>query len=376
MPRKTHFRSTVDHKLTPSFFGNKKRREPEDNDSISLEYIDFIMGWCVGNIGWGQEEIKRAIRNSKAPVSVLPGLVYKPWDELVELLASISPGQLKCCYRTTGENEAVEGALQIARQVTNRSKFMFVEGSYHGNSISALSNGFKIKRPLDAKAAKNLEKYLKQKDIAAFIMEPVICNSGVFLPDQEFMNILQDLCKHYGTLLVMDEVATGFGRTGKIFASEHFGIEPDIMIIAKAISGGYGTLGAIMTTEKIARSIKAKFSNSTDVWHPLSVDAALANLKFIIKHEKTLLQNVEETSDRFRQRISHMQFKNGSKLSLSGLAIGIDVGDEFYADNIKKKCRMSGLLLGAEDKSLLIYPPLNIEKTTADKGMDILASCL
>jgi len=226
-------------------------------DSKDKKYIDFLMGWCVGNIGWNNKEIKKKISQYKGPDYVNPAYLYKPWAELAELLAKITPGKLQKSFRATGGTEAVEIALQAAMSHTKRHKFISIEGSYHGHSIGAMSVGssdfrswyknllpdcYKIKIPLDGKATDQLESSLRGGDIAALIMEPIICNMGVEIPTKEFMSCAQVLCKKYGALIIMDEVATGFGRTGKLFASEHYGIKPDIMCLAKGITGGYGGL--------------------------------------------------------------------------------------------------------------------------------------
>lgn len=355
------------------------------------EYIDFLMGWCVGNSGWGNKEIKKSISRFAGPAYVYPYLLYRPWTELAELLVAITPGKLKKCFRTTGGTESIEAAMQIAMCYTGRYKFISIEGSYHGNSIGALSIGasesrkqfknllpncFKVETPLDAKALKKIESRLKKKDIAAFIMEPIICNLGVFIPSPDFMQTLAALCKKYGTLLVMDEVATGFGRTGKLFASEHFELEPDILCLSKAITGGYAGLGATLTTEEIAQEIKGKFSfYSTYGWHPLSVETAIANIQYILKHKKDLLDHVATMSYFFRTRLNQMKFRGSIKINVIGLAIAVEMQSE-YASRIQDKCKKKGLLLGADENGLTLFPSLNIEEKTAQKGLDILEMCL
>src|SRR5688500_9922310 len=163
------------------------------------------------------------------------------------MLARIAPGKLSVSYRTTGGTEAVEGALQIAMAYTGRGKFLSIEDSYHGNSIAAMSIGSsenretfknllpncrKIPRPLDHNALAKVETQLKKRDVAAFIMEPIICNLAALVPSGEFIRGVRELCTRYGTLFIADEVATGFGRTGKLFACEHFDLEPDILCMA------------------------------------------------------------------------------------------------------------------------------------------------
>ncbi len=110
-------------------------------DSAGKKYIDFVMGWCVGNIGWGVEEVEKRIRNFKGPNYVDPSYLYKPWTELAEILAKLTPGKLQKSFRATGGTEAVEIALQAALAHTKRTKFISIEGSYHGHSIGAMSVG-------------------------------------------------------------------------------------------------------------------------------------------------------------------------------------------------------------------------------------------
>lgn len=361
-------------------------------DGQENRYIDFLMGWCVGNIGWGNEAIEKAIENSRKVDYVYPNFIYKPWAELAELLAEITPGKLKKSYRTTGGTEAVEAAMQLAMNYTQRHKFMSIEGSYHGNSIGTLSIGssenrkqyknllpncYKVNPPLNKKSLEKIEIKLRKEDIAAFIMEPIICNLGVLVPEKEFMTGLQDLCNRYGTLLVMDEVATGFGRTGKLFASEHFNIEPDIMCLSKAISGGYAGIGATITTEKIADAVKEDFNiYSTYGWHPVSVDAALANIHFILDNKDTLLTNVADINALFTSRLKEMKFRKQPKINSMGLAIAVNVGDTDYAEQIKKKCLKEGLIITSESDTLLMFPALTIEKEIAQEGLDILDKCI
>jgi len=362
-------------------------------NSKGKKYIDFLMGWCVGNIGWGNKEIKKKISNYKGPDYVRPDYLYKPWIELAQLLAKITPGKLQKSFRATGGVEAVEIALQAAMSYTKRHKFISIEGSYHGHSIGAMSIGsshfrshyknllpncYKIKPPLDDKAVIKMKQLLKRRDIAALIMEPIICSLGVEIPTKEFMNRAQILCKKYGTLLIMDEVATGFGRTGKLFASEHFGIKPDIMCLAKAITGGYGSLGATITTEKVAKSMEYEFSvHSTYGWYPLSTEVAIINIKYIIKHKKQLERNTNEMSKYFVKRLLKMKFTFPAKIRAKGLAIGVEFQKSGYANKITAKAQKNGLLFSQpNNKGFVLFPALNIDWKTVTKGLDILEKCL
>jgi adenosylmethionine-8-amino-7-oxononanoate aminotransferase len=360
-------------------------------DTGGKKYIDFFTGWCVGNLGWGNNNIKKAIRNYKGPDYVYPGFIYQPWEELASLLCSIAPGNMDKCYRTTGGSESVEAALQIAMSYTGRGKFLSVENAYHGNTIGGLSVGateerqklhllpgcLKIDVPLEDNAIQKLETKLRTKEIAAFILEPVICNIGVHIPSKNFMQAARKLCTRYGTLLIMDEVATGFGRTGKLFATEHFDIKPDIICLGKAITGGYAGMGATLTTNKIYKKVKDNVSiYSTYGWHPVSVEVALANVNFMLDRKESFFSNVASASQLFRTNLSQMDFKKKGKLNMIGLAIGVEVGDAKYAEAIMKKCFENGLLITTQEDSIVMFPPLTVEKKTILKAMDILESCI
>lgn len=357
------------------------------------KYLDFAVGWCVGNLGWGNEEIKKTIRNYRGPDYVSPAFLYEPWTQLAQLLADITPGKLVKSFRATGGTEAVEFALRSANVYTKRDKYISIAGAYHGNSIGAMSVGsaefranhpgllfstHKIKPPLNAQTLSKVETLLKKKDIAALIMEPILLNLGVEIPEPEFMQGIDILCKKYGTLLIMDEVATGFNRTGKMFASEYYDITPDMIILGKAITGGYAPLAALVTTHEIAKAMEFESSAySTFGWHPLSVAVALTNIKYMLKHEKKLQHNLKVVSEYFRDRLSVMSFKQFAEINIAGLAIGVKFKSGNYAHKIVVKAQKKGLLLPFHnDRQFTIFPPINITMATAKEGLDILEQSL
>ncbi len=357
-------------------------------DNRGRKYVDFLAGWCVGNFGWNNARLERARRSFKGPDYVYPNDSYAPWEELAGLLARIAPTGLNMCYRATGGSEAVDIALQAAMVHTGRSKFVSLEDAYHGNTIAAMSVGdgapdsamrksHKIPLPLDEGALDRVETQLKRRDVAAFIMEPIPINLGVVSPEPGFMEGLSRLCKRYRTLLIMDEVATGFGRTGRLFASEHYEIEPDIMTLGKAITGGVVGMGAVISTDEVAESMSEEGSfYSTYGWHPLATHVAIANLRWIIANKRRLLDGVERMSGYFRDRLSAMDFGEEVKLNVRGLAIGVDVGDEDYADEIIEKSQRGGLLVTNEESVITILPALTIDRAAAKQGLDILEQAL
>jgi acetylornithine/succinyldiaminopimelate/putrescine aminotransferase len=361
-------------------------------DARGRKYVDFLMGWCVGNLGWGNREIRDAVSRFRGPDYVYPAYSYKPWTELAELLAKITPGKLRKSFRATGGTEAVDLALQAAIVHTGRHKFLSIEGSYHGNSIATMSVAsseyrsqygnllpgcHKIEPPLDRQAVDRVERRLKKRDVAAFLLEPILINLGVLVPESEFMVGLQKLCRKYGTLLILDEVATGFGRTGTLFASEHFDLEPDILCLGKAMSGGYGGMGAMLATETVARSMEKEGTfYSTYGWHPRSVAAALANIRYILRYQNRLFASLAETSEYFQTRLTQMRFRHAATVRMKGLAIAVEFRKSGYAETVAEKCRKKGLLLASlDDTTLALFPALNIDRKTAQKGLDILQAC-
>jgi acetylornithine/succinyldiaminopimelate/putrescine aminotransferase len=233
-----------------------------------------------------------------------------------------------------------------------------------------------VKPPLNAPTLERIERRLKKRDVAAFVMEPISMNLGVLVPEPGFLPELQRSCRRYGTLLVMDEVATGFGRTGKLFACEHFGVQPDILTLAKAVTDGLGGMGCMMASAAVAKSMQEDGSfYSTYGWHPRSVDIAIQTLRYVIKNEKKLLGGVARISEYFRTRLEAMRFGDEVEVRVVGLAIAIDFHDEAAAERLGKRCRRKGLLVSPEGDSVLLIPALTIDEGTAKEGLDILEAC-
>lgn len=354
-------------------------------DAQGRTFVDFQMGWGVGNLGWNPPEILARVRDFEGPTYVPPGLLYEPWSELAELLVERSPGKLARAYRCVGGTEAVELALQLAMAHTGRHKIVSIEGAYHGNSIAARAVGEgdtaahlpgfkKLAPPLDAKALDRLETQLKHRDIAAFIMEPIVLNLSVLIPDTDFMHGLVELCHQYGTLVIADEVGSAFGRCGRMYASELFGLEPDVMTLGKAITSGVAPLAAVLATDEVAEAELDFFS--TYGWQPVAVEAAIATQLYWREHRDAVQANIVERSAQLRQQLSLMDFAGEPELRIQGLAVGIGLGDAHYASTLEERCRDEGLLLFAEDDSLVMLPALTIDRDTLQEGLDILADCV
>jgi adenosylmethionine-8-amino-7-oxononanoate aminotransferase len=373
--------------------------EPEDVEVVRTEgcyvydergrrYIDFLSGWCVGNFGWGNREITKRPRRRR-PDYVNPEYLYRPWVELARLLAEITPGRLERTFRATGGSEAVDIALQIAMASTGRRKFVSVEGSYHGNTIGTvsvagsdgrepypnrLSNCLTIAPPLGRRAAERLNNLLAKRDVAAFIMEPISCNLAVLVPEDDFMKRAQQLCRRYGTLLIADEVACGFGRTGKVFACEHFDLQPDILCMGKAITGGQAPMGATIVTQQVAKSVEDKVGFwSTYGWHPSSVDTAIATVGWLKRNAGKLMRHVDEVSAYIADRLRAM---NLEEIRIRGMAIAAETTGEDAASKIAERCRKNGLLVTTSGAAITMFPPLILDRRTAKQGLDILESAL
>lgn len=350
--------------------------------------IDFQSGWCVGNLGWSRPEIERALRDFEGPAYVYPGHLYAPWEELARALVEIAPPGLNRCFRATGGSEAVEIALQAAMLHTGRARFVTIEDCYHGNTLGPHSIGDdetrslfprlglpaprRIRPPLDEARLAQVETALKPRDVAAMILEPVICNLGALVPEPGFLRGAKELCHRYGTLLILDEVATGFGRTGRMFAAEHSGVRPDILVLAKAITAGFAPMGATLTTPAIAESMLEAGAYSTYGWHPRSTAAALANLAWWRENGETLLAHIRAMSALFGRRLAALGL---GPIQGEGLALGVATGDESKAERIKANCLKEGLIVAAEGDVVALFPPLVIDEATAVEGLDIMQRC-
>lgn len=351
-------------------------------DARGRTFIDFQMGWCVGNLGWNNPEIIDRLRRFNGPSYVNPHCMYEPWLELARKLAAITPNGLSRSFRAVGGTESVELAMQLAMAATGREKLVSIEGAYHGNSFGArsiggadlpvrIANCKRLALPLDVKALDRLETLLRRRDVAALVMEPIIMNLAVTIPSPAFIEGAAQLCERYGTLMVADEVACGFGRTGRMFASEHYELTPDIMCLAKAITSGHAPLGATLTTTAVADAVGDDFSFYTTYgWHPLGVEAALATLAYFDRHQGQLFSNVEAQSSYFMSRLLAMPCEG--EIRIKGLAIGLELGREARVTRVVEKCREQGLLVGDDGDTLVMFPALTIEYETAKEGLDIL----
>ncbi|MGA2052728.1 MAG: aspartate aminotransferase family protein, partial [Opitutales bacterium] len=276
-------------------------------DMDGRDYLDFLSGYGVYNIGRNHPEVKRAIQDVldldlpnlvQMDCSLLSGL-------LAEALAKYTGPSRDAFFFCNSGTEAVEGALKFARCATGRTRILSLEQAYHGLTYGALSvtankhfqEGFGPFMPGAESVRYNdlddLEAKLRQGDVAAFIVEPVQ-GKGVFIPTADYLPQAQALCRKYGALFICDEVQTGLGRTGRMFAYEHWNLDPDIITIAKTLSGGYVPVAAVCTRRSIYQSVYSRMDrcvvhSSTFGRNNLAMACGLATLHVLEK--ETLVAN-------------------------------------------------------------------------------------
>ena len=377
------------------------------------EYTDLFAGISVVNAGHVNPEVAAAAKAQIDKLVHCCSYVYHvpPVADLAEKLAQITPGRLQKSFFGNGGAEANEGAMRLAKQFTGKQEFISLQGSFHGRSLATLSitgnmarkrgggpylTGcsyhpapycyrcpFKMSYPsCDLYCAKELEhtiQYSTSDNVAAFVAEPVMGEGGIITPPQEYFTEVKKVLDAHGILLFADEVQSGFGRTGKLFAIEHYGVEPDIMTMAKGIADGF-PLSAFIARPEIADSFRPGDHLSTFGGNPVSCAAALANIAFF-EREKLPEQAAtkgarvtEELRDLARRRplIGDVRGK--------GLMIGIElVRDKKKtpaaeeANKVRTSMREKGFLIGVGGtwgNVLRWQPPLVIssEELTAAVG--------
>jgi putrescine aminotransferase len=387
----------------------------EAHDSIIIgtdgrEYIDFSSGWNAVNVGWRRPEIKNAIIRQLDRTAFRPTWCASDCEvALARKLVSLTPDSLDVCFRATGGAEANEIALLLARAHTHKPRVLSFVSEYHGGTFGALSTNSSsdIKRcfgpllpgfvqlplppcfydPCDGVEAcqrrcfTDIQAELYKDDVAAVITEAILTNSGVFRPGRYFFPELRRRCRETGALLIIDEIGTGFGRTGRMFASEHFGLVPDIMTIAKALSGGYVPIGAAITNAEIARSGKGTLDTPTFGWTPLACAAALANIEILEREQ--LCSRAADMGEYLKKALERTlrDSPHVGRIRGVGMEIAVDVvqaeNQKWYegALRVVQKSEELGLVIELSGSScaVLIMPPLVIEAEQVNRGLAILA---
>jgi len=311
-------------------------------DEKGRPYMDLTAGYGALNLGHNPKEVIRAVNEAqRLPAVLLVG--HNPlMGALGKMLASILPGDLSVAIFGCGGAEAVENAMKTARASTGRKKFVSCRGGYHGLSFGALSvcgsERFRMTvAPLlehcelvafgDLKA---LEQKLQGKEVAAFIVEPVQGEGGAVVPPEGYLKGAADLCRKFGTLLIFDEIQTGFGRTGKMFAMEHDEVVPDIVTLSKSLGSGVIPVSASVTSEKIwmkAFGSRDRFdlTISTFAGNPAACAAALKTIEIMQRDD--IPERARTLGDYAREKLENLKTKHEliREIRGKGLLLGIEL---------------------------------------------------
>ena len=344
-------------------------------DKAGKQYIDLMSGIAVSNIGHRHPEVIKAIKeqvDKYLHVMVYGEFIESPQVKLAQRLADLLPDTLNMTFFVNSGSEAVEGAMKLARKYTNRSEIIAFKGGYHGSTLGAVSilGDEKYKqdfRPL-IPDVKILEfNYLNDLDqitnkTSCVVIEVIQAGSGIRIPNKEFLKKLRQKCTETGALLIFDEIQTGFGRTGKLFAFMHYDVIPDVLCIAKSMGGGM-PIGAFISSNIIMDSLNDSHPllghATTFGGHPVSCAASLAALNVLI--DNNIMDDVEIKANLFKSSLK--DHPNIKEIRSVGLFMAIELKDSSKIDKIVERCIENGIItywfLYNHD-SLSIVPPLTI----------------
>ena len=360
-------------------------------DAEGKEYLDFLAGIAVNGLGHCHPDLVKAIREQADTLMHVCNLYYVPQQpELAKRLVKLS-GLGKAFFCNSGA-EANEAAIKLARkfayenQSQERFEIITAQGSFHGRTMGAVTAtgqpkyhkgfaplvpGFKYVPFNDIGA---LEMSI-DADTCAIMLEPIQGESGINVPSPEYLKGVRRLCDDYGLLLILDEVQTGLGRTGKWFGHEHFGIKPDIMTLAKTLGGGF-PIGACLATNEVATAFHPGDHASTFGGNPLACAAALATLD-VIEKEK-LVENAEKSGAYLLNALEEMKERRDDIVEVrgKGLMAAIELATD-YAPAIAASCLWRGLIVNAVGQNVIRFlPPLIVQKEHIDTAIGIVNEAL
>ena len=387
-------------------------------DVSGREYLDCFAGISVVNAGHCNPAVVAAARRQMEKLVHCASYVYHspPTADLAEKLAAIMPSRrLQKTFFANSGAEAIEGALKLARLYTGKHELIALQASFHGRTWGALSvtgNAGRKRRggpyapgvafvpapycyrapwadPEEccrrwAQALEEVIRFATADDVAAFIAEPVLGEGGILVPPPNYFKTLKPVLDRHNILFIADEVQTGFGRTGKMFAIEHYGVEPDILVTAKGIADGF-PLGAFTTREEIAAAFQPGDHLSTFGGNPVCCAAALANIEYIEK--ENLCEQALQKGEYLLERLTSWQqrFPLIGDVRGQGLMIGLElVRDPALtpaaqeAEAIRAACLDGGVLIGVGGvygNVLRIQPPLVITRGQLDIVLRVLEQC-
>lgn len=359
-------------------------------DEKGKEYIDLISGVSVSNVGHCHPKVVKAINEQLKKhmhLMVYGEYIQNPQVKLAKMLSDLLPENLESIFFVNSGSEANEGALKLAKRYTSRSEIVAFKNAYHGSTHGALSvlgheslkNPF---RPLLPNVRfiefNNFEDIQKITECSACVIaESVQAEAGIILPHQEYLKALKQKCNETGTLLILDDVQMGFGRTGKLFSFENYDFIPDILTIAKGMGGGM-PIGAFISSKQIMNTLafEPELGHITTFGgHPVSCAAAIANLNVIL--DEKILEGINEKGKLFK-----VELENNNKIGeirLIGLMLGIDLPSIAEADSIVNRFLTNGLLTDRflfRPNAFRIAPPLNISFKEIEKALSLIKKSL
>ncbi|WP_185857969.1 aspartate aminotransferase family protein [Blattabacterium cuenoti] len=354
------------------------------------KYLDFVAGVSVNVLGHGNKEIKKAIK--KQTDKYLHTMVYgefiqKPCVELCKKISENIPYPLSNTYLVNSGTEAVEGALKLAKCYTGKEEIISCKWSYHGSTQGSMSiMGYEnFKRPF--RPLLPLVKFIRFNHIeelihsitektACVILETIQCSSGIILPDFSFLKEIRKQCNQKKALMILDEIQTGFGRTGKLFAFEHYDIVPDILIMGKGMGGGM-PISAFVSSKKIMKTFSdiVPFGHLTTFGgNPVSASASLATLNQIINSD--IMEQVSLKEKWIRKYLIHNEIKN---IHGKGLFLSFELKNKDTVEKVLINCLKKGLILFRflfHNSFIRISPPLTITKEEIKRGCSIILESL
>ena len=351
------------------------------------EYLDFTSGIGVNSLGWADEDWLKAVVHQASSLAHTSNLFFtEPSSRLAKKLAEVSG--LKRVFFANSGAEANEGAIKTARKYSHdkygkdRATVLTLVNSFHGRTISTLSatgqevfhqHFFPFTKGFDhtpANELRALETRLGQKDVCAIILEVVQGEGGVCSLDHEYLQGVQALCHQYDVLLIIDEVQTGIGRTGTMFAYQQFGLTPDIITLAKGLGGG-SPIGAFVLGEKVQDTLGKSDHGSTFGANPVSCAGANAVLA---KIDDAFLAEIKRKGEKLQKALAALpKVKSVSGL---GLMIGVEFEEGTKAADIVAKCIEKGVLFLTAKTKLRLLPPLIINDEQIEKGIALLKEVL
>ncbi|MBM77293.1 MAG: aspartate aminotransferase family protein [Crocinitomicaceae bacterium] len=374
-------------KTSPYPFGIKveKAKGIYIYDSDGVKYLDLISGIAVSNLGHQNEKIINSIK--KQVDDHLHVMVYGEYEqsiqeELAQKLCSLLPDGLDILYPVNSGTEANEAALKLAKRATGRTKIIAFKGAYHGSSHGSLSiSGNEEKkyafRPLLPDVFhiefNNIDQLSEiDTSTACVIIEPIQGDAGVRIPSIEFMTALRKKCNDNGVLLIADEIQSGFGRSGKWFAYEHFNIQPDILTIGKAFGGGM-PIGGVVSSKQLMNLFteNPKLGHITTFGgHPVVCAAALASINVL--NDEKIIDHVESKGKLFESLLNHKLIK---EIRRKGLLFAIEMKNSDVVQKVVEGCKENGLLsfwFLSCPESFRIAPPLIINEDEIQRSCQII----